>query len=280
MNNTFDINRFVLLLRKDIQENWKKYLIRILTIYGALTLVTTWNSFLTYSELEQGFDRLKYLNRDLIVFTAFVFFIFGCISASMAMEPINSKTKRLVYLMNPSSAFEKYFSRWLIMTIGYMVVFFILFWLSDATRVLICSIRFPDIDVQSVHFDRLIGNDDHRYEYVFERVSQFKFFVGLFVFAQSLFILGSTFWPKNSLVKTFSAGIIIFITFLLVCWCAISLVFENGMDSFGNALQQETFGVQDSTIVGYLTILCFIFAMINWILAFFRFRESEVIKRL
>jgi hypothetical protein len=280
MNNTFDINRFVLLLRKDIQENWKKYLIRILTIYGALTLVTTWNAYLTYSELEQGFNRLEYLNRDLIVFTAFVFFIFGCISASMAMEPINSKTKRLVYLMNPSSSFEKYFSRWLIMTIGYMAVFFVLFWLSDATRVLICSIRFPDVDVQFIHFDKLIGNNDSDYNYVFHSISQFRFSIALFVFAQSLFILGSTFWPKNSLVKTFSAGIIIFITFLLVCWSVISLLFENGMDNFGNALQQRTFGVEDSTIVGYLTILCFIFALINWILAFFRFRESEVIKRL
>jgi len=278
MNNTFDINRFVLLLRKDIQENWKKYLIRILTIYGALTLVTTWNAFLTYSELEQGINRLEYLNRDLIVFTAFVFFIFGCISASMAMEPINSKTKRLVYLMNPSSSFEKYFSRWFIMTIGYMAVFFVLFWLSDATRVLICSIRFPDIDVQFIHFDKFIGKDS--YDYVFNNMTRFTFSVGLFSFIQSLFILGSTFWPKNSLVKTFSAGTIIFITFLLVCWCVISLLFENGMDNFGNALQQKTFGVQDTIIVGYMTILCIIFAVVNWVLAFFRFRESEVIKRL
>lgn len=278
MNNTFDINRFVLLLRKDIQENWKKYLIRILTIYGALTLVTTWNSFLTYSELEQGFDRLKYLNRDLIVFTAFVFFIFGCISASLTMEPINSKTKRLTYLMNPSSSFEKYVSRWFIMTIGYIVVFFILFWLSDATRVMICSLRFPDVDVQFIHFDKFIGKDN--YDYVFNNMTRFTFSVGLFFFIQSLFILGSTFWPKNSLVKTFSAGIITFITFLLVCWCTISLLFENGMDNFGNALQQKTFGVEDSIIVGYMAVVFIIFAVVNWILAFFRFRESEVIKRL
>ena len=278
MNNTFDINRFILLLRKDIQENWKKYLIRILTIYGVVTLVITWNTHITYNEHEKFGKTLEYLNNDLIIFSLMIFFIFGCISASMIMEPINSKTKRLVYLMNPSSSFEKYFSRWVFFTIGYILIFLVLFFLSDATRVLITSIRFPDTEVPFLHFDKFLGNNE--YNYVFHNTTRLAFSVTLFFFIQSLFILGATFWPKNALVKTFSAGTIITVTFLLVCWCIIALLFENGMDSFGKALQQKTFGIQDITIIKYLTVLGAIFTVVNWVLAFFRFKESEVIKRL
>ncbi|WP_029906816.1 hypothetical protein [Prevotella sp. 10(H)] len=277
MNDTFNIKRFCLLLQKDIQESWKKYMMRVLTIFGVLAIFLTWDSYMALGQAVENGRIPEYLNRELLTFVSLFFFIFGCISASLSMEPINSKTKRLSYLMNPSSSFEKFFSRWLIFTIGYIVAYVVLFFMADAVRVLICSVMFPSLDVAFIDLNKLIGDKD--YNHVFNDSLKFAQLVCVFFFFQSLFILGSTFWPKNAFIKSFSAGTIVFIAFLFICWITISIVFKDGMEGFGNALNNGSFrGNSGDKEKGVMYIFAF-FALVNWIIAFFRFKESEVIKR-
>lgn len=57
--------------------------------------------------------------------------IMGLLSASFIMEKMKSKTNRIATLMTPATTLEKFLSRWLVFTFGYLVAFLIAFELAD-----------------------------------------------------------------------------------------------------------------------------------------------------
>jgi hypothetical protein len=161
------------------------------------------------------------------------------------------------------------------------VAFFAALWLADAVRVAICSFNYPG---QSVHFldlNKMIrpDNSPSGNGYLLPS-SLFYVFLSLYFLVQSIFVLGATFWEKASFVKTFSLGVILVIFFVLVCRWSILLIykdfsqFEMALDSFK---MFEDYTVPQKSRL--LTLLFSLITLLNWTLAFLRFRESEVIKR-
>ncbi|NDW18289.1 hypothetical protein D0T53_06980 [Dysgonomonas sp. 216] len=263
----------------------KKYLLYMLAIYGVLTLIFIWNSTTVYHIEYKSATELQFyaaqLNIDLIRYAIILFFVFGFIAAAQAMNPINNKVKRISYLMLPASSFEKYLSRWVTFTLGFIIIFSAIFLLSDATRVLFCSVRYPDINIPFIKFSNLISSE---FGYSNEIPTLFTNWYHVFIiicsyfYFQSLFILGTTFWPKNSLVKTFAAGTAIFIAYCLICYFVTSALFsgEEGTKEFSSAMNACTGNMMPKNLS--LIFLC-IFSLFNWVLAYFRFKESEIIKR-
>ena len=282
MNNVFNIKRFGLLINKDLQENGKRYLLSSLTLFGILAIGLTSGSWSAYSENPSY--NIENLNRDQLNVFSFLFAAFGLFFASTAMNPMDSKTKRIAYLSLPSSNFEKYFSRWLIVTIGYIVVFFIALWLADLLRVLICSIKFPEGEFRMLDFSKLICTKSKGSGvYVFDHPTIFGLILSIYFLLQSVFILGTTFWQKNSFIKTFSLSAILIVLFILICSWAISSFYED-FNSFGNVMNSFFFtsnyyySWKKPTIIVTFIISCF--TLIYWVIAYFRFKESEIIKRL
>lgn len=273
-NDIFSFKRFGLLFTKDIQENWKKYLMRILTIYGVLTIVFIFSSWDSH---RNEYTSSYYI--DLIRISVFFFLGFGCISASMMMDVIDNKTKRISYLMNPSSVFEKYILRWLIVTVGFIIFFFAAFYLADLTRFIFCSIKYPDLNVGFTHLTYLIDNSEYPMRHsLFDDVSVLTTAITVYFLMQSVFVLGTTFWPKGSFIKTFSASIIIVVLFVLVCRGVILLAFGDFND-FDWALSDTKLTKDKMRIINPMSVICMFFAIVNWVLAFFRFKEWEVVKR-
>lgn len=269
-NDTFSIKRFGLLLQKDIQENWKKYLMYIATIYGVLVIILTWNtnSNVTFENF------VAYNNREWITITILLFFAFGAIFAATMMEPMNNKTKRISYLMNPSSSLEKFLSRWLIVTVGYILLFSVIVFFADASRIFIASIRFPGTETPFMDFSKIVGEGSGRF---FTTYYQLSMIIALYFLLQSLFVLGSTFWPKNSFIKTFSACLVIIISYVFICDKLISLLLGGYLSApfFDRTGPENDYKAELTT-----TIVFSLFALSIWTLSFFRFKESEIIKRL
>jgi len=96
---------------------------------------------------------------------------------------------------------------------------------------------------------------------------------------QSLFLLGATFWEKASFIKTFTAILLIVFAYIILCRWAILLSYEDGLHGFGRVLSSFVDGMEKQSLVLLKTTLS-VFTLTNWILAFFRFRESGIIKRL
>jgi len=295
MNNTFNIKRFGNLLTKDFQENWKRYAVQFLAMFGIMALVLVWNSINNYDRYQRHLERSiqdtsgvmyhfgpyssETLSENLLINISVMFLVFGIIIAATMMEPMRGKTKRISFLTLPASNFEKIFSRWLIVTVGYIIAFFIALWAVDALRVAICSIKYPAIDdIQFLDFGKLVRPDpDVCGNYVFSEKIYFTFALSIYFLMQSLFVLGSTFWEKSTFVKTFAAIIIIVLLFLLVCYYAIKISY-NEVDDFGNVMVYLFKEPTDLLII--LNPLLFFFTLVNWVIAFFRFRELEIIKRL
>ena len=288
MNNILNIKRFGLVLRKDIMEGWKRYTLMFLTMLGILTVGLIWTYYdFSIVNGETILHKQNRLNIEALGYLSFLFCIFGLIFSSTFMNPMNSKTKKISYLINPSSSFEKYFSRWIIITVVYIILFFVAMWIADTIRITFYSTFFSFYLYKVTAFVDLtqliyMGDDLNSSGYLLPK-SVFLSFLSIYFFFQSLLILGSTFWEKSTFIKTFTAIAVIVIVFVLVCRWTI-LLFYGEFDGFAKAINilqpVKNIDLNETAAAYKLSAAIFVFALINWILAFFRFRESEIIKRL
>lgn len=265
----FSMPRFVNLCRKEMVESWKANLLRFVMMYGVMAIALVWIGHFKYKDWT--YIKEDYVNTDPVWAFALTIFIVailvtGMLSASFVMERMKSKTNRIAMLMTPATIFEKFFSRWLIFTFGFLVAFIIAFKMADWTRVIIYMASYPEINEiapMPLSFFRHWG--------LFESSSAIMISVAMYFFAQSMFVLGSSIWPKNAFVKTFSAIVVIGIVYLVVGATLVKMLFiKHGFQS--PLISDDAMTLIMLTF--FLTLACF-----NWVLAYFRFKESEIINR-
>lgn len=275
--------RFMNLCRKEMVENWKSNVLRIVLIYGVMTIVFLWNGYLEYRHSDSVHYLIDHVGYDDVwrfVLMAFFFFLFGfgCLSASFTMEKLKNKTGRISALMTPATPFEKFFSNWLVSTIVFLIVFLIAFKLADYTRVLVYSLIYPDIAkaILPVNLNALVrGNVPELDYHVFSEKYQLTFVLSLYWFVQSLFVLGSSVWPKNSFIKTFAVVAVIVLIYMVVGIFLTSVLFEKEIlyrSPFSDFGKEKIFGI--------ISVILIFITLFNWILSYFRFKESEVIQRM
>ena len=83
---------------------------------------------------------------------------------------------------------------------------------------------------------------------------------------------------KASFIKTFSAIAVIVFLFLFLNRGVIEISY-NDFDSFNNSMDIITYDLSEKTAFLFLASIFGFFTLVNWIIAFFRFREAEIIKR-
>lgn len=274
----FSASRFMNLCRKEMVENWKSHVLRVAMMYGVMAIAFVWNGYLEYKPFLSTLPKHSPENDPAwsFVLRAFVVFliIFGMLSASFTMEKMKTKTSRLQVLMTPATPFEKYFSGWLLSTLVYIIVFLIAFKLADYTRVLVYmryAAVYPDLKVIApVDLGWLVAIP--RFNSPFDTADAALGAISAYFFFQSCFVLGSAIWPKNSFIKTVAAGIIIIIVYVLVvAFFAKSLLPEHF--NYNPDIEERTIKIIAATVA-----MCF--AVGNWMLAYFRFKESEIINRM
>ncbi len=259
----FSFPRFVNLCRKEMVESWKSHLLRVAMMYGALVLVFLLNGLVVYNQHIPNFgDTDPAWGGVLGTFVA-MGIAFACFSASLMMERMKSKTSRLSVLMTPVTPFEYYISRWLVYTLAFLVVYLIVFMLADYTRVLFFSINAPQGRiVEAINLSSL----NQQYD-IFSHGKVWLFGISTFLFTQSCFVLGSTIWPKRAFLKTFVAGLIIntvFSVFLSTSRFIKAPLADTDVNVFSNLS----------------AIVLLVLALFHWVLAYYRFKESEIIHRM
>ena len=278
MNNIFNIKRLGLVFKKDLQENGKRYMLLFITMLGIITIFNTSYAISNYRDSQES------INEQLLLISSLMYAAFGLLFASTFMTPMNSKIKRITYLVNPSSNFEKYLTRWIIVTVIYSISFFIALWVAEILRVAICTVRYPEVEMAFLDFNKLVstGNDNGSFGYVFHK-SQLLPSISIYLLLQSLFVLGSTFWEKATFIKTFTAIVLIAASFILICRWTILLSYGDleGLEDALNSLDSiNRNNINQEQILSFFSLIISVFTLTNWALAFFRFRESEIIKRL
>lgn len=272
----FSLPRFMNLCRKEMVESWRSNVLRIVLLYGVMTVAMVWNGYFEYRHVYNNGDAEDPAWAFLLVAFIWGLWVFGCLSASFTMEKMKTKTNRTSTLMIPATPFEKYFSRWFVFTVVFLVVFLITYKLADYTRVIVYSLTYPEKDfIAPVDLSHLIGKGKDYYT-LCRTGWEFGVVIAGYFFVQSLFILGSTIWPKNSFLKTFASGTIIVIVYFLVGVFMSKMLLDNKLHySFPGGIVMS-----DEAIWGLFIATCTFFTLFNWILAYFRFKESEIINRM
>lgn len=270
----FAKDRFMALCRKEMVESWKVNGLRVILMYGVMTFVLFLIGYNNYSQTNYPQVVMNNVqDSSLIAFLCFIF-IFACLSASFIMEKMKTKTSRLSTLMVPATSFEKFFSRWLMFTIVFMLVFLVTFLLADYTRVFVCSLLFPDVDIiKPTSLKYLFANNPGHFS-ACRSLSGYFLLLSAYCFSHSCFTLGSSIWPKNAFLKTFVALLLLIILYPLLGTAFAKLIISgSGFYHFSSNISEDTIGYMVS-----ISLACL--AMFNWILAYFRFKEAEIINRM
>lgn len=275
-NNIFDRSRFTNFLMKDLIENWKSNLLRIISMYGLITIVFFFNNYFSFKNYSP--TNLYVANQvesfGLVLFL-WCLWGFGCVSASLTFERMKTKIGKISLLMSPVTSLEKYLVRWFLMTIVFLAVFLLVFKLADYSRVLFFSILYPDIDIiKPISLMHMVGNSNE-YWSLFPSNSTFICMVSVYLFFQSFFLLGSAFWPKNAFLKTFAVLLVIFFIYAFTALFLNDKILNNPSGGFGYLMCLS----RDEIILG-VSIVSFTLALLNWVIAYFRFKEAEVINRM
>lgn len=267
----FSYPRFLNLCRKEVLESWRSNVLRIILLYGLMTIAMLWMAYFeysrdVYSEIDPMWDTL------LAIFVCFLFGG-GCLSASLVMERMKTKTSRISMLMTPATSFEKFSVRWFIFTIVFLLIFLITYKMADYTRVLVYSLAYPNTHtITPLDFSYLMGDRDYGLSH---HGWLLGFIVAVYFFFQSLFVLGSSIWPKNSFLKTFAAGSLIFLVYISVATLLGKALFEVGGNY--NLFEREWTREQ---VFCLLIMGCALFTLVNWTIAYFRFKEAEILNRM
>lgn len=280
MNQTFNFQRWSLLVGQHWAENRKRYLLSI-AAYASLLLV--WFVFIMmtdeYDPLAKGLQQVTFYFSVILI---------GPFYASQFFSQLSSKAKGTNYLMVPASSLEK-----LLCSLFYVIIFFPLvliaaFYFVDTLAVFIANVTHPGyngvVDHQGVLLKAKVAN-------VFSSARQNDrealYYGTLMFFAlQSVALLGSVYFGKYSYIKTAITLTLVFLFFALVLNFFMKAIMPSGHiqgtftkyifysgNNF-NAGRMVQLPKWVEKVIEFL--ISYAFPPIFWTATYFRLKEKEV----
>lgn len=269
--NRFSLKRTLLLTGTELTEKRRTLLLQSGLVALALIVLACAQAFgndFTYRNYAGEGDPLS---SDLLGTYLVMLFIFGCLSASIMFSDLATKEGRIRMLMRPGLTMEKLLSRWFIYIVMFLVVYLAAVLVADSIRCIILKIRFPEshciIPIYATLSPALLKDILPFHEPVFR---SFVIAVGFYLGIQSFFVLGSVIWPRMSFPKTF--GVFTGLTFAYgMIFAGVVELCMDGVYYYSGAsfLKVHWFGL--------LTTLLYGATALNYVLAWLRLGETEVI---
>ena len=267
VSQTFNWNRFVAALKKEVVENNRTLLFSIIAIYGILALIMILGNITLGANTSRPETMLRY---------NIVFMVYGfgsIIVASLAFRGLKDKKGRTEFLTSPSSTLEKYLVNVLIYVVGFIVVFPICAQLADLTRILVLW-PWSDGDVPGpINFLNTFHNVAHQQEwwkYDSKVILEITLWLGVLA-SPALYLLGSVLWPKLSFLKTFAAVYVIEIVIFILAMIGISIFSD--MPTAAKWLK----GLEQNTVMLWYTAFIAIQLIVYWPLSWYLFKRKDVV---
>ncbi len=271
MNNTFSIQRFGLLLKRQWLEFGKIYLISLVVILG---IFLTFYGFQYYSitHLQNGAFSRNPLEFRIPLFLV-TGLIFITIIASSYFANLGQKSRAIIDLMIPASTFEKLVASIFYTTVLGIFGYLLMFYLTDLAFV--TKLRgwyehsgnnmFLDgkkVDLAEMFPFFQISDKRHMVD---------AFYILPFLFT-SVFLLGSIYFEKFHYIKT-AISVMIFSGI----WAAI--IAKAGQELFRNKIPIDGYSHIQHTKDGVesgMIVLLIALTVIFWALTYVRLKEKEV----
>ena len=270
-NRYFSFSRLGLVMKRDFMENWKTNLYRFLGPYTIFLLVM-WFSSMNMT----NFNEFS----DIVSATFFsVLFFGGSFTASYVLETMNTQQKRTSFLMLPATTFEKFFARFLYVTLGFVVLSTIALLLAEVTRFLLLPLfDLPDTFKQSTLPSVWQTIMNVRFNFngsgIMESVVGWLFLIWI----HSFFILGGCRWYKNAFWKTLGLIILVNFFFIFVSVNLVESLDESVIEEIVLWCEANFSWVTVTGILSFAIVMFMLLIVLNWWLSYRCFTRSQVIK--
>jgi len=271
-NRYFSFSRLGLVMKRDFMENWKTNLYRFLGPYTIFLLVM-WFSSMNMT----NFNEFS----DIVSATFFsVLFFGGSFTASYVLETMNTQQKRTSFLMLPATTFEKFFARFLYVTLGFVVLSTIALLLAEVTRFLLLPLfDLPDTFKQSTlpsvwQTIMNVRTFNFNGSGIMESVVGWLFLIWI----HSFFLLGGCRWYKNAFWKTLGLIILVNFFFIFVSVNLVESLDESVIEVIVLWCEANFSWVTVTGILSFAIVMFVLLILLNWWLGYRCFTRSQVIK--
>ena len=271
-NRYFSFSRLGLVMKRDFMENWKTNLYRFLGPYTIFLLVM-WFSSMNMT----NFNEFS----DIVSATFFsVLFFGGSFTASYVLETMSTQQKRTSFLMLPATTFEKFFARFLYVTLGFVVLSTIALLLAEVTRFLLLPLfDLPDTFKQSTlpsvwQTIMNVRTFNFNGSGIMESVVGWLFLIWI----HSFFLLGGCRWYKNAFWKTLGLIILVNFFFIFVSVNLVESLDESVIEEIVLWCEANFSWVTVTGILSFAIVMFVLLILLNWWLSYRFFTRSQVIK--
>lgn len=231
MNKTFDLHRFGMVLRWDWLTNRKSYFCSIagLAIGIIMLSIPMLYNFPSSRVIRAGGDLSDYYRCSIVGFLAAIVILFFFISACNIFSNMKTKLQRESFMMLPANNLEKYAARFLMMSVGSILIMVIATLIGDFVQFILSFFMTPGYHAS------IIGSSLRQiYEAAIDTTCnnpisilawQSKIEAALvgwsfLIMIYSFTLLGGTFFRKQPIILTAVSGIIIY---MIVGYCGSKL---------------------------------------------------------
>ncbi len=288
-NQVLSLRRLGIFLKKYLIENKKNIILSCLSIIGLPILLIVLYTYTTgiyninFKFIDPAWDyELRVFSIMLTIWA----FLFG----SKVYAILANKNRRIEYLTSPASNLEKFLTTFIIYIIGFTSLAIISFFIADWLRVLIVPLYAPEAHPACIplKFILTFGNynpNSPNYQDINGVLDNngfllFTIWITTTLTGQAFFTLGSSVWPKNPVVKSLCASIVI--TSILIILYILGMKIIMG-DSHGFILRPYFSSLlKNIGQTGFIWLKYGIDAVIliyTYWLSYLRFKEIETINR-
>lgn len=239
MNKTFDLHRFGMVLRWDLLTNWKSYFYSIAGLaIGIIMLSISMLYSFPHSYFIVERDLNYYYECRMTGFLAAIFILFIFISACNIFSNMKTKLQRESFMMLPANNLEKYAARFLMMSIGSIIMMLIATLIADFVQFVLSFFMTPgyhaSIIGSSLSQIYKAATDATCNNPISILAWQYKIDAALLgwsflIMIYSFCLLGGTFFRKQPIILTAVSGIIIF---MIIGYCGSELEEWGAFDFF------------------------------------------------
>ena len=240
MNKTFDLHRFGMVLRWDLLTNRKSYFCSIagLAIGIIMLSIPMLYNFPSSRVIRAGGDLSDYYRCSIVGFLAAIVILFFFISACNIFSNMKTKLQRESFMMLPANNLEKYAARFLMMSVGSILIMVIATLIGDFVQFILSFFMTPGYHAS------IIGSSLRQiYEAAIDTTCnnpisilawQYKIDAAILGWSfltmiYSFCLLGGTFFRKQPIILTAVSGIIIF---MIIGYCGSKLEEWGAFDFF------------------------------------------------
>ena len=223
MNKTFDLHRFGMVLRWDLLTNWKSYFYSMagLAIGIIMLSISMLYSFPHSHYIVEGGDLGNYYEDSMTGLLATILIAFFFVSACNIFSNTKTKLQRENFLMLPANNLEKYAARFLMMSVGSILVMLIATLIADFVQFVLSFFMTPGYHASIIGsslrqiYEAATNTGDNPICILAGQCKIEAALVGwsFLIMIYSFTLLGGTFFRKQPIILTAVSGIIIYTLF-------------------------------------------------------------------